>query len=174
AREARGFPASALARTRAGDWRDLERVRAWSNELADELPSALPGTPVQPPARAWPRLLAHAAVGWAACALVMAVLLAVTPRAALAIHAVVAPLVFAAVANHYFAPPGAREPLPTALAFAAIVGALDLLLVGGVFDLAIARSVGGFWIPLAAIFVVTWAVGAIRALRPLPRAPAAV
>ena len=31
---ARGFPASAMARKRSGDWRDLERVRMWAKDVA--------------------------------------------------------------------------------------------------------------------------------------------
>jgi menaquinone-dependent protoporphyrinogen oxidase len=35
--DARGFPASAMARTHAGDWRNPERIRAWAAELARRL-----------------------------------------------------------------------------------------------------------------------------------------
>jgi len=34
---AKGFPASAMAKTHAGDWRDPERVRAWTAEVAPQL-----------------------------------------------------------------------------------------------------------------------------------------
>jgi menaquinone-dependent protoporphyrinogen oxidase len=34
---AKGFPASAMARNHAGDWRDPERVRAWAAERSTEL-----------------------------------------------------------------------------------------------------------------------------------------
>jgi len=36
-RSARGFPASAMAKTKAGDWRDRSHVRAWASAVAEEL-----------------------------------------------------------------------------------------------------------------------------------------
>ena len=42
--DAKGFPASAMAKTYAGDWRDPERIRGWAAEAAMELVSLdLPG-----------------------------------------------------------------------------------------------------------------------------------
>jgi menaquinone-dependent protoporphyrinogen oxidase len=42
--DAKGSPASAMAKTHAGDWRDAERIRAWATEMAMELVSLdLPG-----------------------------------------------------------------------------------------------------------------------------------
>ncbi len=35
--DAKGFPASAMAKTRAGDWRDAAQVRRWAKTVADEL-----------------------------------------------------------------------------------------------------------------------------------------
>jgi hypothetical protein len=35
--DAKGFPARAMARTHAGDWRDPERVRGWAAEVAAAL-----------------------------------------------------------------------------------------------------------------------------------------
>ena len=35
--DAKGFPASAMAKKNAGDWRDTEQIRAWANEMADTL-----------------------------------------------------------------------------------------------------------------------------------------
>lgn len=35
--DAKGFPASAMAKKLAGDWRDMEQVAAWANHIADEL-----------------------------------------------------------------------------------------------------------------------------------------
>lgn len=35
--DARGFPASAMAKTKAGDWRDPAHVRRWATAIADEL-----------------------------------------------------------------------------------------------------------------------------------------
>jgi menaquinone-dependent protoporphyrinogen oxidase len=36
-RDAKGFPASAMAKTHAGDWRDPVHIRAWAAKLALEL-----------------------------------------------------------------------------------------------------------------------------------------
>lgn len=44
--DAKGFPASAMAKKSAGDWRDQDQVRAWAHKLALELgprPPAAPG-----------------------------------------------------------------------------------------------------------------------------------
>jgi hypothetical protein len=35
-RRCQGFPASAMAKTHAGDWRDPERIRGWAAEVAME------------------------------------------------------------------------------------------------------------------------------------------
>jgi menaquinone-dependent protoporphyrinogen oxidase len=40
--DAKGFPASAMAKTHAGDWRDPARIRAWAAEVAAELVSLDP------------------------------------------------------------------------------------------------------------------------------------
>jgi menaquinone-dependent protoporphyrinogen oxidase len=37
--DAKGFPASAMAKTHAGDWRDPKRIRGWVAEVAMELMS---------------------------------------------------------------------------------------------------------------------------------------
>lgn len=38
--DAKGFPASAMARTRAGDWRDPARIEAWAARVAGQLSAA--------------------------------------------------------------------------------------------------------------------------------------
>jgi menaquinone-dependent protoporphyrinogen oxidase len=35
--DAKGFPASAMAKSHSGDWRDSERVRAWAKTIAAQL-----------------------------------------------------------------------------------------------------------------------------------------
>ena len=42
--DARGFPASAMAKKRAGDWRRPDTIRSWANEIARALPTARPGS----------------------------------------------------------------------------------------------------------------------------------
>jgi len=170
-----GFPAQAMAKSHSGDWRDPAQIRAWALEIATRLPSARPATPIDHPARSLGRLVAHAVVGWSASAAIMAGLLAVTSlTAATVVHAIAAPLIFAAVAKHYFGARGARGALPVALAFTAIVAALDLAVVAALIQRSFAMfsSTAGTWLPLALIFLVTWATGAIMATLPWPkRAP---
>jgi menaquinone-dependent protoporphyrinogen oxidase len=55
AADARGFIASAMAKTKAGDWRDWERVRAWAADIADALAAEPSFAVAEPPRRAtWP------------------------------------------------------------------------------------------------------------------------
>ena len=35
--DAKGFPASAMAKTKSGDWRDAEHVARWVDQVVDEL-----------------------------------------------------------------------------------------------------------------------------------------
>ncbi len=172
--DAKGFPASAMARSNPGDWRNIAQIRAWGRDIAQALPHARPGVAVPLPGRSPIRLIAHAAVGWALCAALMAGLLRVTtPGAALALHAVAAPLLFILIARRYFQPTGAHEPLRTAVAFTAVVALLDLLVVAGLLErsLAMFTSVAASWLPLALIFLVTWVTGGIMSTLPWPSLP---
>ncbi len=167
--DAEGFPASAMAKTMSGDWRNPERIRAWAGEVADELPGAGPGTPVDHPARSVVRLLAHALVGWLLCALTLGGLPAlVSTTVARVIHAVAAPLFFAYVARHYFGARGARDPLPTAFAFTAVLMLLDAVVVAGLIlgSFAIFASLLATWLPYALVFAATWATGALMSTMP--------
>jgi menaquinone-dependent protoporphyrinogen oxidase len=168
-RGATGFPASAMAKKKSGDWRNPESIRAWAAELAAEIPNAKPGKPIEHPAASLPRLFAHALAGWALCAAVMAGLLSlVSLTAALVIHAVAAPLFFMAIARHYFRARGARDAVPTAVAWTAIVALLDLIVVAGAaqHSLAMFKSLAGTWLPLGLIFIATWATGEMMSMLP--------
>ena len=170
--EAQGAIAGAMAKTHSGDWRNPELIGAWTQRVADALPSARPGRASEPAARALPRLVAHAATGWAVCAALMMLMLAFLPaRAASITHAIAVPVVFAAVAWHYFEPRGAREPLATAVWFAITFAVLDLVIVAGLAQrsLAIPRSMVGFWLPLLLILFVTWVIGGVRSTMPWPK-----
>jgi menaquinone-dependent protoporphyrinogen oxidase len=171
----KGFPASAMAKTRAGDWRNPESIEAWAAALSGALPDAKPGVPIDHPAHSAPRLLAHGVVGWALCALTMAALVGLLPlTAALVSHALVAPLFFFALARHYFRARGAREPLSAAITWTATVMLLDLIVVAGIAQrsLAMFASVAGTWLPFALIFLATWATGSLMATMPWPTKPA--
>lgn len=47
--DARGFIASRMAKTHAGDWRDFERAAAWARGIAEALPTIPPSPRVQAP-----------------------------------------------------------------------------------------------------------------------------
>jgi menaquinone-dependent protoporphyrinogen oxidase len=162
--DAKGLVAGAMAKHHAGDWRDLERARAWATEVADTLPVA-PGAAHDPPARAVHRVLEHGIAGWVVCMVAFTGLAAVASmRTAVIVHALLVPVVFAGVAIHYFRPFGSRAPLPVALSFAAIFAVLDLVVFGGLRHVSVAGSIGAFWLPLLSIVLVTWAIGATRAM----------
>jgi hypothetical protein len=170
--DAKGFPASAMAKKMSGDWRNPDRIRAWTGELARALPHARPGAAADPPARSLARMLGYAFVGWALCAALMAVLLqAVSTSAAIAIHAVATPLIFTGIAIGYFRAHGARDPLPTAAAFTAIVAVLDAAVVAGFVlrDFAMFTSIAGTWLPFGLIFLATWITGLAMSMMPVPR-----
>jgi hypothetical protein len=168
--DAKGFPASAMAKTASGDFRSFDRIGAWAKELARALPSAAPGRPVDHPGRSVARLVAHGALGWALCAATMALLLTIaSPGVAQTLHAILVPLFFVAVAWHYFRARGARDPLPTAVSFTAIVAVLDLVVAAVVLrSLEMFTSFAGTWLPLALIFFTTWATGGLMATMPWP------
>jgi menaquinone-dependent protoporphyrinogen oxidase len=171
-RDVTGWLAHAIARHHSGDWRNQAQIRAWAIDIAARLSTARPAPAFEPPARAISRLVAHAVGGWSLCAIVMAALAATAgPGVALAVHALAAPLVFAAIARAYFGAHGARDPLPVAIAFTAIVGALDLVIVATWIQrsFAIFSSVAATWLPLGLIFLATWATGAIMSTMPWPR-----
>lgn len=166
--DAKGFPASAMAKEYSGDWRNDERIEAWARRVARALPSARPDEAVEPPGRSVGRLVAHGVAGWAGCAAVMGVLLPIAPLwVALTLHAIAAPVIFFFVSRHYFGVRGAREPLATAIAFTAIVVVLDAGVVSGLIlhSAAMFASFAGTWLPFLLIFGSTWLTGLSRAWR---------
>jgi hypothetical protein len=100
-----------------------------------------------------------------------ALLVSTTTGVAVVVHGVFAPFVFAVLAWHYFRARGAREPLPTALAWVAIVGALDLAVVAPLIlgNPRIAAGLVWSWLPLAGILLATWATGALMSTMPWSR-----
>jgi len=167
--DAKGFPASAMAKKSAGDHRDLARVRAWATDVARALPSARPRPIVRQPGRSLWTLVAHAVTGWLVCGLAMLALLVLAPLGvALTIDALVVPIVFAFVARSYFSLRGAREPLPAALGFAATFALLDVAFVAGLVqgNLRVLHSVLGVWLPAALALLVTWTVGLVASFTP--------
>jgi menaquinone-dependent protoporphyrinogen oxidase len=170
--DAKGFPASAMAKTHSGDWRNPERARAWAEEIAEALPTAQPGEVHELAGHALWRLLALSAVGWALCALVMGGLLAVVPLwLALTLHAIATPAIFAALSVVYFRLAGARPPIESALVVTAIVVLLDAVVGAGLAlrSFEMFSSIAGTWLPFALILLSTWATGSILAMMPARR-----
>jgi hypothetical protein len=168
--DAKGFPASAMAKTHAGDWRNPDRVHAWAGEIAEALPTAKPGEAHELAGDSLWRLVAFGAGGWALCAAVMGGLMAVAPLwLALTLHAIAAPAIFAGLSLFYFRVPGARQPVETALVFTALVAVLDAVVVAGIVlgSFAMFASIAGTWLPFALIFLATWATGSILAMMPV-------
>lgn len=155
-----------------GDRRDPARIRAWAGEIASALPAAVPGVAIAHPGRSIVRLFEYGVVGWAASAAVLVGLLAIsTLGVTLTLHAVLAPLVFGALAVRYQRVVGARAPLVMAAGWTAIVALLHVL----VLEVLIARAVSlpglwAFWLPLALIFLASLGAGALSARLPLPGA----
>lgn len=167
-----GFPAAAMAKNLSGDWRNPIWVCAWAAELSRDLPSARPGTAIEHPARSLWRLAAHGFVGWALCALVMTGLLrAVSTGLAVVVHAVLAALIFTALAVHYFHARGARAPLPTALAWGALVVSLDAIVVTatGLRGFTMLTGLVGTCLPFLLIVLATWTTGLLMSTLPWPK-----
>lgn len=171
--DVKGFPASAMAKKMSGDFRNPERIRAWADELAAAIPEATPGKAVEHPARSIPRLMLHGLAGWVVTAGLLMGLMQVHLRAAIIVHAIAAPIVFGVIAWHYFRARGARNALPTAITWTALVALLDFVLVAGLFPAGIAlfARVGAIWIPFVLIFLVTWAIGGMMSTMPWPKPP---
>jgi hypothetical protein len=82
-------------------------------------------------------------------------------EATLVVHAVGAPIGFALLSLLYFKRFACTTPLQTAIAFLAVVVALDAFLVAPVFERSYAMFASplGTWIPFALIFAATYLTG---------------
>jgi menaquinone-dependent protoporphyrinogen oxidase len=162
--DAHGFPARAMARQNSGDWRDGERINAWATELAAALPRARPGTPAPLPAGSLGRLLGYTVAVGAVLAGARAVLLHLLgPVSALVVDCLLAVLAASLFGSSYFRPLGARDPLPTALAWAAAAALLRIAV-------SPSEPLGALapWLPPACVFAAAWATGAVMAMMPAP------
>lgn len=167
----RWFPARAMTREHAGDWRDPDRIRAWAAAIADALP-AQPRAPVELAGGSLVRLAEYGIVGWALVAVVF-VLLVVTTRApiALAAKVFVAPVWFGWLARNYQEADGARPPLAAAAAWTVLAAVLDGVIVAGALRFpALVLSIPAYWLPLALIFFASWTAGSVAAMLPPPQA----
>jgi menaquinone-dependent protoporphyrinogen oxidase len=168
----KGFPAEAMARKSAGDWRNPERIRAWTNAIADALPTARPLAATEPAGRSPVRVAEYGLVGAAVAAAVLVFTTAFLPMwFALTLHAGAMPVVFAALAIRHQGADGARSPALVALAWIAITCVVDVAVIDHLLGarLTLSTSLVGLWLPLALSFASAWAAGAIAAMLPLPR-----
>lgn len=109
-------------------------------------------------------LLIHAFIGWLLCAATMGIGMAVTTlETTLIIHAIGAPIYFAAVSSVYFTRFRYTRPLPTALIFVGFVMVVDFFVVALLINksLAMFASPLGTWIPFALIFASTFVTGSL-------------
>jgi len=97
-------------------------------------------------------VLGHGLVGWALCAGYDGCADGDCPSSlAVWLHAVVAPMLFGVVCAQYFKRSNALSPLFTATRFVAIVGLLDLTVVGPCSSsrsFEMFRSFAGVWLPM--------------------------
>jgi hypothetical protein len=87
--------------------------------------------------------------------------------AATVAHAIALPLVFLAIAVHYFRGRGARAALPVALVFSGLSLVLDVavfVVIERSFEML--ASIGGTWVPALLVFFATWITGAVIAMDP--------
>jgi hypothetical protein len=107
-------------------------------------------------------ILSLGLLGWALCGAVMFAGMSVMPlEMALIVHAVAAPVIFAAISWFYFVRLRYTAPLPTAVIFTLIVVFTDFFLVALVINrtLDMFRSLLGTWIPFGLIFLSTYLMG---------------
>jgi hypothetical protein len=110
-----------------------------------------------------------ALVGWALCAATMGIGIAVAGlKVALMIHAVAAPVIFAAISMVYFRRSRHMTPVTTAAAFVAIVVVMDIVVVATLVQgsFIMFASVLGTWLPFALIIASTYLMGAIARNKP--------
>jgi menaquinone-dependent protoporphyrinogen oxidase len=82
AADATGFPAAAMARTRAGDWRSWDQIGDWARDIASTL-ATLPPLPALPPPRPARGLLATACLLTGITAIAGGIALVASPDGAL-------------------------------------------------------------------------------------------
>ena len=107
-------------------------------------------------------ILAHAFIGWMLCAATIGIGMSMTSlKTALIIHAIAAPIFFAAISWFYFRKFNYTSPLQTALIFITFVIGMDLFVVAMFINhsFEMFTSLLGTWIPFALIFVSTYLTG---------------
>jgi menaquinone-dependent protoporphyrinogen oxidase len=166
--DAKGFPASSMAKKRAGDWRNSEHIRAWADSLVAALPTARP-LPAREPVGGSVARLAWFALGGAIVAVLVGMGLGAVPWPSLAaiLHALAAIAIYAAVAGAYFTARGARAPLPVAAVFTGVAALVDVIVATLLWrDYGMFAHIGATWLPYVLIFLTTWATGSVVRMIP--------
>ena len=113
---------------------------------------------------AWVSLLGLTLALWAACGAVMVLGRRLgSLDLALRVHLIAAPILAFIVSSVHARLAPDFDPLVRAVAMTALVIVLDAAVVAPLFERSYAmfRSLIGTWIPFAAIFVASWAAGAM-------------
>jgi len=108
-------------------------------------------------------LFVPALIGWALCGATIAIGRRVTSlQKALIVHAIAAPIIFAAASFVYFRGLHFTTPFETAIIYVALVIVLDFVVVATFAEKSYAMfaSILGTWIPFLLIFSATYLVGA--------------
>jgi menaquinone-dependent protoporphyrinogen oxidase len=171
--DAKGFPASAMAKKKSGDWRDAEQIDRWAADIAAALPAARPGEHIDHPAHSIGRLLAHAGAASLGSAAALATLVRLIGVAwTLGVGAVLALAIAATLARSYFRARGVRDPLSAAIAWALVAAALDFATLAVVATESLEPPVilAATVVLSALTFVAVWIVGSVSAMLPSKRA----
>jgi hypothetical protein len=113
-------------------------------------------------------IMAHAFVAWALCGATIWIGREImTMEKTLIVHAIVAPIFFAAVTYVYTRFFGFTSPLTTAVLFISFVLFMDVFLVAMVIEKSfdMFRSPLGTWIPIGLEFLSTWLTGTLMGQR---------
>ncbi|MBT8331009.1 MAG: hypothetical protein KJP06_01655 [Deltaproteobacteria bacterium] len=107
-------------------------------------------------------VLAHAFIGWAICASIMGVGMAVTTLSTtLILHAIGGPLAFVILSVIYFKHFNFTDPLTTAIIFISFIIFMDIFIVALLIQKSFAmfKSILGTWLPFTLIFLATYLTG---------------
>ena len=107
-------------------------------------------------------IFVHAFIGWVLCAATMGIGMAtMTLESTLIVHAIGAPIFFAAVSLIFFRKFNYTTPLQTAMIFVGFVIAVDFLVVALLINRSLEMFVSllGTWIPFGLIFTSTYLTG---------------
>lgn len=168
AADSSGFPAQAMAKTMAGDFRNPARIDDWAAALATAVGTARSGYHQVPGASGWGRTLAYGFGAWAFTAAIRAAALGLFgPGAAFVLTAIFGPAAFIAAAWACFGGRTYLTPFHTAAAMVLLGGVLDLALIALTPAFAPFRDLGVMVLP-ALVLAAAWATGEVKMMIPRP------